>query len=70
MTLTIEVSTIEYENNYGKKPKGYGVWWFSIEGHEFGMPSMNYGHALKAAKLKAKELAGDAEGYFILTVLC
>lgn len=27
----MRVNTTEYEFNHGKKPRGYGNWWFSVE---------------------------------------
>lgn len=33
--MDIIFTTREYEAEHGRKPRGYGYWWFSFEGFEF-----------------------------------
>jgi hypothetical protein len=51
---SIEVKTNDYANTYGKDPKGFGRWAFQV-GENVEFITSNYGEAVKAAKLIARQ---------------
>lgn len=61
---TIRVDTRKYQNEWGQKPRGQGMWFFKIGKDKEVNFNGNYGEALK----KAKEVASDQNITFI-TVL-
>lgn len=66
----IEFNTSNYRWTYGHEPKGYGVWAFSFEGHEWFAPAGTYTQAKKACIQHIKEIApADYDGYVIVKVL-
>ena len=50
----ISVDTASWENEYKKKPKGRGSWWFKIDGKTDFRVNADYGDAVKQAVKKAK----------------
>lgn len=68
--MTISFNDSKYRWTYGKAPKGYGVWAFRFEGHEFFAPSGTYAEAKKACKAEIKRLAPkNYDGYVSVEVL-
>ena len=66
----IEFSTSNYCWTYGHEPKGYGMWGFGFEGHEWFAPTGTYAQAKKACIQHIKEIApADYDGYVIVKVL-
>jgi hypothetical protein len=50
----IEVKTNSYVNTHGRDPKGFGRWAFQV-GENVEFITSNYGEAVKAAKLIARQ---------------
>lgn len=60
MMGTLEVSTIAYEQRYGRKPRGYGLWYFRLPGGlTFTYPG-RYQTAARAAAAFAGRLRNGA----------
>lgn len=57
--VKIEFNTSKYEYEYGRSPKGRGVWAFRFEGYEESAPSSTYGEAKKWISKKVREMAPD-----------
>jgi len=54
MHVTIEVSTRRYEQVYGRKPRGYALWYFRLPGGgTFAHPGL-YSAAARAACAHAR----------------
>jgi hypothetical protein len=51
----IRVNTEQYEVSWGKKPRGYGYWWFQIGTRQEAFTG-NYGEVIKNAKAAASVL--------------
>jgi len=52
--MNIRVETNQYEFAHGKKPRGYGCWFFMIDGkHEYSITAM-YGDAKRKAQKQAR----------------
>jgi hypothetical protein len=67
---TFDFNTRKFEGSYGRKPRGWGVWAFEVEGFELFTPhSMIYTEAKKWVKNEVTKMAGESTGYFTITVL-
>lgn len=72
----VKVTTRQYENAHGRKPKGFGLWAFEIVDDSNGQVATtlwitaNYGEAKKEAIQEVRENWADelATGYLSLNV--
>lgn len=55
----VRVNTGKYEASWGKKPRGYGYWFFQIGSRKEAFTG-NYGEVIKNAKAAARIL-GETE---------
>lgn len=69
--MKIEFTDSKFRAEYGRAPKGRGMWAFAFEGYEIMTPmSMTYSEAKKFCKAEVKRLApADYIGTVIVTVL-
>jgi hypothetical protein len=59
MSVTIEFSTSRYERLHGRKPRGYGLWYFRMpDGRTFVYPGSYY-VSRRAVKAQARQIAAD-----------
>lgn len=57
MMTTIKVSTRRYEQVYGRKPRGYGLWYFQLpDGGTFTHSGL-YSDASRAARAHVRRLS-------------
>ena len=54
-TQMVRVNTEKYEASWGKKPRGYGLWWFRIGTEDFTSTG-TYSNAAKDAVAMARVL--------------
>ncbi|NJO55046.1 MAG: hypothetical protein HC834_00380 [Rhodospirillales bacterium] len=52
----IEISSRRYERVFGAKPEGFRLWYFQLPGGRLFAYTGDYGHACRAARLRAKQL--------------
>lgn len=57
--MPVAVSTEEYEFSHGRKPKGYGLWWFATDRTPEFSYTGNYGEAKRHAISVAKEYGAE-----------
>jgi hypothetical protein len=58
-SVTIEFSTSRYERLHGRKPRGYGLWYFRMpDGRTFAHPGYYY-VSRRAVKAHARHFAVD-----------
>lgn len=56
MACKVVVSTVGYEQLHGRKPRGYGLWYFRLPGGlTFSHPG-TYGAALRVATVHARRI--------------
>ena len=59
MSVTIEFSTSRYERLHGRKPRGYGLWYFRMpDGRTFVHPGSYY-VCRRTVKAQAQRIATD-----------
>lgn len=59
MSVTIEFSTSRYERLHGRKPRGYGLWYFRMpDGRTFVHPGP-YCVCRRTVKAQAQRIATD-----------
>ena len=59
MSVTIEFSTSRYERLHGRKPRGYGLWYFRMpDGRTFVHPG-SYDVCRRAVEAQAQRIAAD-----------
>jgi hypothetical protein len=59
MPVTVEFSTSRYERLHGRKPRGYGLWYFRMQdGRTFVHPGYYY-VSRRAMKAHARQIAVD-----------
>lgn len=65
--MTVRTNTRQFEASHGRKPKGYGLWWFDVEAEGLGWAERlgsctatgTYTEAQRAATKHARALAAD-----------
>jgi len=74
----MRTDTSEYENTHGRKPRGFGLWFFELLGTDgqgryttetVRVPNSNYGPAKKAAVVSFKAMVGGVKEVVELKVL-
>jgi hypothetical protein len=60
MSVTVEVSTSRYERLHGRKPRGYGLWYFRMPDGRTFVHSGCYYASCRAAKAHARKIAANA----------
>lgn len=60
MNVTIELTTSRYERLHGRKPRGYGLWYFSMPQGRTFVHSGCYHISRRAAIAHARKLAASA----------
>ena len=59
MSVSIEFSTSRYERLHGRKPRGYGLWYFRMpDGRTFVHPGSYY-VCRRAVEAQAQRMAAD-----------
>lgn len=60
MACKVVVSTVGYEQLHGRKPRGYGLWYFRLPGGlTFSLPG-TYEVALRVATVHASRIDGSS----------
>lgn len=66
--MAIEFRTGFFEYEHGRRPKGYGFWLFSFEGHEFGASGTYTDAKKKCVEYVRRNVPADFVGRVIVEV--
>jgi hypothetical protein len=56
MSVKVEFSTIRYQQVHGRKPRGYGLWYFSLPGGITLSHAGTYGAATRVIAVHARRV--------------
>jgi len=57
--MKITVDTSKYQNAHGKRPAGYGMWYFNVEDNGTHNVTDDYKQALAAVRKYAKSVGAE-----------